>query len=189
MHAGVRELEPSACADSPTRVFVPESRSTRGLVGRNITTRPRAGASLARFRLNAVQPIKSRSERFPLYPSRGSTKSTTLMGAVAAVITVILVGGGGVIVSLRVLRRLGYPHGYDGLLARQKRTQDRGGSTLIGLGALVIGIAGEVMSVNMILGGDVAWGLVGGVGFLLFLGVGVDTVVLLVIPWLGGRDR
>jgi hypothetical protein len=114
------------------------------------------------------------------------------MVAVAAVLTVILVGGGVVTVSLRVLHGLGYPSGYDRLLARQKRTQDAGGSALVGLGALAIGIAGEVISVNTFRGGDVgdvAWGLVGGVCFLLPLVVGVGTVVLLVAPWLDGRDR
>jgi hypothetical protein len=111
------------------------------------------------------------------------------MRALAAVLTVILVGGGVLIFSLRVLHGLGYPSGYDRLLARQKRTQDGGGSALVGLGALAIGLAGEVLSVDSILGGDVAWGLVGGVGSLLFLGVGVGTVVVVVVPWLGGRDH
>jgi hypothetical protein len=114
------------------------------------------------------------------------------MRAFAAVLTVILVGGGMVIFSLRVLREFGYPSGYDRLLARQKRAQDAGGSTLVGLGALAIGIAGEVMSVNAILGGDVGgvvWGVVGGVCFLLPLGVGIGTVVLLVVPRLDGGDH
>jgi hypothetical protein len=111
-----------------------------------------------------------------------------LMWELAAVITVILVGGGVVTVSLRVLHGLGYPSGYDRLLARQKRTQDAGGSTLVGLGALAIGIGGEVVSVNTFRGGavgDVVLGLLGGLGSLLPLVIGVGTVVLLVFPWFG----
>jgi hypothetical protein len=111
------------------------------------------------------------------------------MWALAVLLTVIFVGGGVVAVSLRVLSRLGYPSGHDRLVARQKRTQAAGGSTLVGLGALAIGIAGEVISVDSILGGDVAWGVLGGVGSLLFLVVGVGTVVSLALPWLRGRDR
>ena len=111
------------------------------------------------------------------------------MRALAAVLTVILVGGGVVIFSLRALRQLGHPSGYDRLLAWQKRTQNDGGSTLVGLGALAIGIAGEVLAVDMVQGGDVAWGLLEGVSSLLFLGVGIGAVVLLVIPWLGGHGR
>jgi hypothetical protein len=96
----------------------------------------------------------------------------------------LLVLGGVVIAILRVLRRFGIGDAYGRVLAWRERTQDTGGSASVGLGSLAIGLAGEWISVSTILGGssaDIFWGVIGALGFLMFLVVGIGAVVILII--------